>query len=322
MSTSDDHVARNRAYWATLASQVIRFAAFRRDADDRAWLAALRLHEGSTGEAAELLAAIPADHVSGAVQQARIRLALARSELEPALALSRALVAQLDPGHDLDTGGVVYLSEQLRATPVDEGPAWELVSTATALGVPDGALFAVLAHARGTGFAQVADWAERARASSLAPGSHPLCWAWLEASSPGGSRDRAASLLESAQPASEIDRVVRHIARQELAAGSTRAGSRDQLEQTVRVLSPMPLERLPLWLRTFLLETTWRLEQVGRHFRLPEARELHGLRRRLLTIGATDAEAALDDFDTVERARIVAGRTAMDAMFGDGYPWW
>jgi len=89
----------------------------------------------------------------------------------------------------------------------------------------------------------------------------------------------------------------------------------------VGVLSTMPLEGFPLWLRTFLLETTWRLEQVGRHFGLPEARELRGLRRRLLAIEARDADAALDDFDTVERARVVAGRTAMDAMFGDGHPW-
>ena len=93
------------AYWASLASQVVKFMSFRRGYDDRAWLAALALQDGSFDEARTLLEPVPREHVSGPVVQMRIRLALARSDLPAALSLARALYSQLDPEHASEEGG-------------------------------------------------------------------------------------------------------------------------------------------------------------------------------------------------------------------------
>jgi hypothetical protein len=101
------------AYWASLASQVFKFTSFRRDYDDRAWLAALTLQEGSVGEASKLLEPVPREHVSGPVLQMRIRLALVHSDLGTARSQARALYYQLDPEHATEDGTIVYLAKQM-----------------------------------------------------------------------------------------------------------------------------------------------------------------------------------------------------------------
>jgi hypothetical protein len=84
------------------------------------------------------------------------------------------------------------------------------------------------------------------------------------------------------------------------------------------VLSEMSLERLPFWLREFLVLTTWPLEQHGRSYGLPGHQALRAMRRRLLAVPA--AEAVLEDFDVTERARALAAQTGHDIMFGAA-PW-
>ena len=85
----------------------------------------------------------------------------------------------------------------------------------------------------------------------------------------------------------------------------------------LRTLSAIPLNRVPMWLRTFLLTATWRLEQRSSSLRLSRTQDLRALRRRLLAMREKDAEAVLGDFDAAERARLRASKTIRDLMLGD-----
>ena len=198
------------AYWASLASQVLKFTSFRRGYDDRAWLAALTLQEGSAGEASKLLEPVPREHISGPVLQMRIRLALARSDLGTARSQARALYNQLDAEHATEDGATVYLAKQISSAPVKPDDAWSIVQQGRAANISDGAMFAALRQMRSSGIARMADWESRARASGLTPESYPISWSWLLGST--GSMKDAERTLERTQPANEWDAAVRQVA--------------------------------------------------------------------------------------------------------------
>jgi hypothetical protein len=306
------------AYWASLASQVTKFTSFRRDHDDRAWLAALTLAEGSVDEAGRLLEPVPREHVSGPVLQMRIRLALARPDLEAARSLARALYNQLDPEHATEDGAIVYLAMQMSAVPMAPDEAWSVIQQACAAGISDGAMFAALRNMRDSGIARHDDWESRARATGLTPESYPMGWSWLLGSAQ--SLEDAERALEQAEPANEMDAAVRLTARQAVRQAGRRRSAEEvdeDLTEMLAALSGLPLEDLPLWLRDFLLKTTWRLERRGQAFGLPRAKELRALRRRLPAMPMKAAEAALEDFDITERARGRASKTTLDHMFFD-----
>jgi len=210
------------------------------------------------------------------VLQTRIRLALARSEQEHALALSRSLDDQLDPEQASEDGAIVYLTTQMATMPGEPDDAWKIVQRAAAAKISDGAMFAVLRNLRYSRLTGVQDWEDRARASGLTPESYPIAWSWFQAST--GSLEEAMRTLKSTHPSTDTDAAVCQTARQ--AADEDRL-SRPSLEDTerqlsdmLRVLSAMPVERFPIWLRSFLLETTWRLEQRGRKFQLSRTEDL------------------------------------------------
>ena len=85
----------------------------------------------------------------------------------------------------------------------------------------------------------------------------------------------------------------------------------------LEALSGLSEEHLPLWLREFLVMTTWRLEKRSQAFGLPRYKELRAARRRLLAMPMKAAEAVLEDFDITERARLRASKTTWDHMLGD-----
>ena len=312
------------AYWASLASQVFKFTSFRRDYDDRAWLAALTLKdEGSVDEVSKLLEPVPREHVSGPVLQMRIRLALARSDMETARSQARALYNQLDPEHATEDGAIVYLATQVSSAPVELDDAWSIVQQGRAANISDGAMFATLRQLRSSGIARKDDWETRARTSGLTPESYPIGWSWLQGSAK--SMTDAERTLERAKPANKIDAAVRLVALQAARDGqqltTTLQDTDQELAEMLEALSGLSEERLPLWLRDFLVTTTWRLENRGRGQGLPRHKELRAVRRRLLAMPMKDAEAALEDFDTTERARLRASKTTMDVMFGDFEPY-
>jgi hypothetical protein len=308
------------AYWASLASQVFKFTSFRRDYDDRAWLAALTLKEGgSVDEASKLLEPVPREHVSGPVLQMRIRLALAHSDLETARSQARALYQQLDPEHTTEDGTIVYLATQISSTPVELDDAWSVVQQACAASISDGAMFATLRQLGSSGIARKDDWESRARTSGLTPERYPIGWSWLLGSAK--SREDAERALERIKPANKMDAAVRVVALQAARGGQRlSASSQDadqELAEMLETLSGLSEEHLPLWLREFLVETTWRLEKRSQAFGLPRYTELRAARRRLLAMPTKAAEAVLEDFDIAERARGRASKTDLDHMLGD-----
>jgi hypothetical protein len=303
------------AYWASLASQVLKFTSFRRDYDDRAWVAALTLLDGSVAEADKLLEPVPREHVSGPVLQMRIRLALAHSDMETARSQARALYHQLDPEHATEDGTIVYLAKQMSRAPVEPDNAWSIVQQGCAASISDGAMFAALRQMgkfiTGTARNDKDGWEPRARTSALTPESYPIAWSWLQASLETAAD--AERTLERAKPANKADAAVRLKALQAAKDGqrsSYSAQDTDQeLAEMLEALSSLPEECRPLWLRDFLFTGTWRLEKRGQAFGLPRHKELRALRRQLLPMPAGAAEAALEDFDIAENARIRASRS-------------
>jgi hypothetical protein len=307
------------AYWASLASQVFRFTSFRRDYDDRAWLAALTLREGSIEDASRLFAPVPREHVSGPVNQMRIRLALARSDLAAARPLARALYDQLDPEHATEDGAIVYLAKQMSLAPVEPDEAWGVVRQACAAGISDGAMFVALWHMRNSGIAGQDDRKARARASGLTPESYPMGWLLGSAQ----SAEAAERVLERARPANDTDAAVREAARQVAREERRFLPSPEKtgkdLAEMLAALPGLPLEDFPWWLRDFLVRITWRLDRRGHRYGLPRAKELRAVRRRLLAMPMPAAEAVLKDFDITERARGRASKTTLDQMLSFSY---
>jgi len=308
------------AYWASLASQVFKFTSFRRDYDDRAWLAALILEEGgSVDEASKLLEPVPREHVSGPVLQMRIRLALAHSDLETARSQARALYQQLDPEHTTEDGTIVYLATQVPSARVKLDDAWSVVQQACAASISDGAMFATLRPLGTSGIAREDDWESRARTSGLTPERYPIGWSWLLGSAK--SPEDAERALERIKPANKMDAAVRVVALQAARDGQRLgASSQDtdqELAEMLETLSGLSEEHLPLWLREFLVDTTWGLEKRSHAWGLPRYTELRGARRRLLAMPMKAAEAVLEDFDIAESARGRASRTDFDHMLGD-----
>jgi hypothetical protein len=306
------------AYWASLASQVFKFTSFRRDYDDRAWLAALTLKEGgSVDEASKLLEPVPREHVSGPVIQMRIRLALAHSDLETARSQARALYQQLDPGHTTEDGTIVYLATQISSAPVELDDVWSVVQQACAASISDGAMFAALRQLGSSGIAREDDWESRARTGGLTPEKYPIAWSWLLGSAK--SPEDAERALERIEPTNKMDAAVRVVALQAARHGQ-RLSSQDtdqELAEMLEALSGLSEEHRPLWLREFLVQTTWRLEKRSQAFGLPRYTELRAARRQLLAMPTKKAEAVLEDFDIAERARGRASKTDLDHMLGD-----
>jgi hypothetical protein len=176
---------------------------------------------------------------------------------------------------------------------------------------------------RSSGIARVADWESRARASGLTPETYPISWSWLLGST-RASKD-AEQLLARTQPANEWDAAVRQVAlwgtRDKQRFRATPQETDQELGEMLGVLSGLPEESPPLWLREFLVMTTWPLENRGWGQRLPRHEELRAVRRRLLAMPTKAAEAALEDFDMTERARIRASKTTWDHMLGDFGPY-
>jgi hypothetical protein len=236
-------------------------------------------------EASKLLEPVPGEHVSGPVLQMRIRLALARSDMETARSQARALYNQLDPEHVTEDGAVVYLATQINSARVELDDAWSVVQQGCAANISDGAMFAALRQLRLSGIARTSDWESRARMSGLAPESYPIGWSWLQGSAK--SLEDAERTLERAKPANKMDAAVRLVALQ--AARYERIGDSPQdtdqeLAEMVEALSGLSEEHPPLWLREFLVTTTWRLEKRGQAFGLPRYKEHRATRRRLLAM--------------------------------------
>jgi hypothetical protein len=308
------------AFWASVASQLFKVFGFRRDDDDRAWLAALLLSYGYVDEASRLMESVPRQHVSGPVLQVRIRLALVRSEHEEALALSRTLADLRDPEHASAEAAIVYLTMQLATMPALPEGASRILRLGSNAKISDGAMFAVVWLLRSTGLEVEEDWKNKTRASGLTPESYPIAWSWLQRST--AAYEDALRTLEATDPASDTDIAVRELARQ--AAVYHRGYENDteqQLADMVRVLSPMGLEQFPWWLRQFLVNTTSRLEQDGRSLGLPGSKDLRCIRRRLLAMPTDAAEAVLEDFDAAKRARLDASWMGFDVLYVDREPW-
>jgi hypothetical protein len=306
------------AYWTSLAGQVIKFPAFKRSFDDRAWVAALWLDWGRRAEAADALKPVPGLYVSGPVLQVRIRLALAHGDFDRALALSRSLAGLLDPAQAGEDGAIVYLASQLYE--IGGGvPAlgWRVVEWALTKQVADAALFAVLTNLRNSGLGTVGPWEPRARELGLAPERHPLAWSWFVAQD---SLSDARELLDAWQPSRPSDRAVRQVARfalwRELTAWPSREQNEEQLNEMLAVLAGVDVTGWPYWLRDYLQRNTWAIEQRARHHGLARAAELRAIRRRLVGLPEKQAEAILEDMDVTQRARLRAAQTSRETMLG------
>ena len=161
------------AYYAALASQIIKVLDFRRDPDDRAWLAALLLNGGHVDEASTFLRSVPTQHFSGPALQMRIRLALVRAEYDDALALSRNLTSLLDLERASDEGAIVYLTTQMATMPALPGAAAEIVHRACTAKVSDAAMFVVLRNLQSSGVGVFEDWKDQLTALGLTPKAIP-----------------------------------------------------------------------------------------------------------------------------------------------------
>jgi hypothetical protein len=257
------------AFFASLASQVYKFGAFRRDDDDNAWLGALLLEEGEVDEAANVLASLDSDNITGAKLQAQIRLAFARGQREDALALTRSLVALLDRDNASEESVLVQLRSEAEhfvynaslRDRVDEDRRW-MLDRAQDANVSVGALI-VICHGI------VNDDALRELLSS-----------------PGQSvKDAAISSTASHVWYPETDDV------------------QAQVDHIIDDLATVSVESLPRWSRAFLVEITARLDHRARR------QDLHKLRLRLVPTSTGDATAILTDLDAATKARYNASRT-------------
>ena len=113
-----------------------------------------------------------------------------------------------------------------------------------------------------------------------------------------------------------VGAIARLAVAQERRSGRSAEATEEQLADVLAALSPIPVERLPLWLREFLRMTTWRLEQRARRYGMERAEELRAVRRRLLAMAPDAAEATLAEFDIAERARVRASTTTWDVLWG------
>jgi hypothetical protein len=309
------------AYWAALAGQLVKVTAFRRDSDDRAWVAALFLNDGELRQAMDWMRPVPREHVSAAVSQVRIRLSLVQGAEDDALGLARAFVYHLDSESVPDEGALVYLSQQIRllSPHADNDNEWWIVDRAVAASVSDAAMFAMLQYLWGAELP--ADGKEVAPTHGVTPEVYPLAWTWFLGSA--HRLDEAEQVIAAAPLTSTSDSAVRAIALMGLAEvrlGRRVDATREVLADVLAELSPMPVERFPLWLRDFLRLMTWRLERRARRYRLERAEELRVVRRRLLAMEPDAAEAVLAEFDAAEGARLRASRTSFDVLWGD--PGW
>ncbi|MEV4703434.1 hypothetical protein [Actinoplanes sp. NPDC049316] len=111
----------------------------------------------------------------------------------------------------------------------------------------------------------------------------------------------AQPILERAEPANDIDAAVRLVAlqavRYEHRLDIPSDDSERALTEMLELVSGLPADNLPLWLREFLVTTTWRLERRAEARGLPRHKALRAMRRRLLAMPEAAAEAVLDDLD-------------------------
>jgi hypothetical protein len=271
------------AYYASLASQLYKWSAFRRDGDDLAWMSALRLLDRDVDGAKRTVDLIPRDHISGPTIQARIRVALATDRFDEALRLSRLLGGLLEPDEASPDAALVYLAVEAWSAPLTDEGCSRILEQAQFAAVSNAAMIVI-------------EWKlatlTKERLSALAPTADT------------GTADEAAWWVTVLTWNPEL-------------VGKSWFDSELLTNDLVDVLEPLAPESMPRWLRAFLVEVTWRLDQIARRARYATADRLHDLRRGLVLLPRQVGEATLTDAAAASQDRWQASRTGLDYLAGN-----
>jgi hypothetical protein len=312
------------AYWSSVAGQLVKVQSFRRNDDDRIWVAAMLLDVGRADEAERWLAPVNRDRLTSPLLRIQMRLALFRREFEDAIRIARALALLVDPTDTSADGAFVYLAGQSRAASIEQDSAWELIALAAPQRITDGALFAVLVdleHAVGIfrSGRHESQAVRRAIDCGIEADVKPVAWSFVQGAI--GRFTDSLETLERQRPVLRTDRAMWVMAKQAvLREGLARVSepeTRAQLDEVLRTMADVGVAGLPLWLRTYVIKKTWRLERAARRFALPGYSDLRRLRRTLLALPEDQAESRLRAYDVVELEAMRESRTLFDVMVGD-----